>query len=164
MSGEEDWLHQEHSKHFMRQRWRSPRSGAGLRWPSAFLCQAQLAPACERGESPWEGNKDANFQQSFPAPEVCPPDKRKEWRGRGYSLLAIWEGHLERLPMGVHFLLAIQPEFIWLLDKPSDRGKRAHLGTCEAEIFTAKYCVQISKLSIFRELLLRGRLKDCHPH
>lgn len=68
----------------------APGSGAGLCWPPLpLLCQAQCLPRLRERGVTVRRDKDANFQQSFLAPEVCPPGKRKEFRGRGYSCLAI---------------------------------------------------------------------------
>lgn len=115
----------------------APRSGAGLRWsPLPLLCQAQCLPRL-RETAVTIRDKHATSQQSSPAPEVCPSDRAKSEEGEDILALrskrATWKG----CPWEYIFSW-LQPEFIWLPDKPSDRGKRAHLWNfCEAEIFTA---------------------------
>lgn len=81
-------------------------------------------------------------------------------RGRRCSSLAIGEGHLERLPMGVNFLLAKKPEFIWPDDKPLEETElpSAASGRQKHSQRTQSLRVQVPKRSIFRELARRGRL------
>lgn len=139
MSGEEEWLHQEHSKHFMRQRWRQPLGlGPGSAGPLClFSARLSACHACERGESPWEGTKMPIFNSLSLLQKCVHLIRGKNEEGEDIlawlSERAIWKG----CPWEYTFSW-LQPEFIWLLDKSSDRGKRAHLWNfCEAEIFTA---------------------------
>ena len=101
----------------------APRSGARLRWcPLPLLCQAQCLPRLRETAVTMRRDKDATFQQSSPAPEVCPSDSAKSEEGEDIlawrSKRAIWKG----CPWEYIFSW-LQPEFFWLLAKPSDRGK-----------------------------------------
>lgn len=101
----------------------APRSGAGLRWcPLPLLCQAQCLPHLRETAVTMRRDKDVTFQQSSPAPEVRPTDRAKSEEGEDIlarpSKRAIWKGRPWE-----YISSWLQPEFFWLLAKPSDRGK-----------------------------------------